>query len=259
MQWRPDTSRRGIEKVPLVNLYCLVSRWVHLVFCIRHDFIAHCVEIARGASILTQVSPTPSCKYLLQVSIHKYLTQVSYTSILHEYLLHPLRETLSPSQKSKYKHKYLLHPLTSILHTYLTSASYTRSQVSIHKYFTQVSYTSISNTLSGRPSHPLTSTSTNTSIYYTLSQVFYTSISHKYLTSVYYTLSRRPSLTQVQVQTQYLLHPLTLSTGETTSQQAGLVLESPFAIRCRPCRSVSFHRLIIVPLLICCLCARHDS
>ena len=111
MQWRPDTSRRGIEKVPLVNLYCLVSRWVHLVFCIRHDFIAHCVEIARGASILTQVSPTPSCKYLLQVSIHKYLTQVSYTSILHEYLLHPLRETLSPSQKSKYKHKYLLHPL----------------------------------------------------------------------------------------------------------------------------------------------------
>ena len=204
MQQRPNTSRRGIRKVQLFNLYCLVSRWVRMVDCIRHDFIAHCVEIARGASILTQVSPTPSCKYLLQVSIHKYLTQVSYTSILHEYLLHPLRETLSPSQKSKYKHKYLLHPLTSILHTYLTSASYTRSQVSIHKYFTQVSYTSISNTLSGRPSHPLTSTSTNTSIYYTLSQVFFTSISqvsttpsqgdplspkYKYKHNIYYTLS----------------------------------------------------------------------
>ena len=107
MQWRPDTSRRGIEKVPLVNLYCLVSRWVHLVFCIRHDFIAHCVEIARGASILTQVSPTPSCKYLLQVSIHKYLTQVS-----HKCLLHPLKETLShPSTSTNTISTTPSHPL----------------------------------------------------------------------------------------------------------------------------------------------------
>ena len=153
MQWRPDTSRRGIEKVQLVNLYCLVSRWVHLVFCIRHDFIAHCVEIARGASILTQVSPTPSCKYLLQVSIHKYLTQVSYTSILHEYLLHPLRETLSPSQKSKYKHKYLLHPLTSILHKYLTQVSH---KCLLHPLKETLSHPSTStNTISTTPSHPL--------------------------------------------------------------------------------------------------------
>ena len=100
MQWRPDTSRRGIEKVQLVNLYCLVSRWVHLVFCIRHDFIAHCVEIARGASILTQVSTTPSHKYQYTSIFYKYLLH-PVTSILHKYI-HPLSETLSPSHKYKY-------------------------------------------------------------------------------------------------------------------------------------------------------------
>ena len=79
--------------------------------------------------------------------------------------------------------------------------------------------------------HPLTSINTQvsfTSISYTLSQVSYTST---------YTLSVRPShpLTSTSISHKYLLHPLTLSIGETTSQQAGHVLESPFAIRCRPC------------------------
>ena len=144
MQQRPNTSRRGIRKVQLFNLYCLVSRWVHctikisnqtqitvsvqihahdmpkykkrhpksvnlyclvsrwvrMVDCIRHDFIAHCVEIARGASILTQVSTTPSHKYQYTSIFYKYLLH-PVTSILHKYI-HPLSETLSPSHKYKY-------------------------------------------------------------------------------------------------------------------------------------------------------------